>query len=81
MRKNNKLKWSEVRIEMGGRGSISTYRRILRRDGQRHWRAAKRILLRQKSVKERLDFVEEWKGKEEELTEVRLFKVKVMVRG
>jgi transposase len=52
--------------------SQSTIRRALQATGLKHWKSLKRIYLDKRAVAQRRQYVREWRGKEDELSLVRL---------
>jgi transposase len=61
--------------------SCRTIRRALHATGLKHWKSLKRIYLDKKAIRERRQYVRDWRGKENELTQVRLFFCRYILRG
>lgn len=64
------LAW--VESYTGKKVSQSTIRRALQATGLKHWKSLKRIYLNKKAIEQRRRYAREWRGKEGELSLVRL---------
>jgi transposase len=66
------VEWCERTIRQ--KPCRNTIKNVLRRTGLRHWKSLKRIFLSRSSVLRRVRFYQEWRGREQELTQVYIVK-------
>jgi len=68
------IKW--CRDSLDKKPSRDTIRRVLRSTGLKHWKSLRRIYLSPRAVLQWNRYQREWRGKEVELTRVRLFYIR-----